>query len=163
MTTLLIGLGNPILGDDGVGWQVVQAVEAALPPDAEVEVDYLSLGGLSLMERLIGYRRAIIVDAIQTGTRQVGQVHVFSLDSLPDLSAGHTTAAHDTSLQTALALGRHVGAHLPEEVLVVAVEAERVYDFCDELSGEAAAAIPAARAAVLALLLPAMVGVTGKE
>jgi hydrogenase maturation protease len=162
MTTLLIGLGNPILGDDGIGWRVVQAVEAALPAAAAVEVDYLSLGGLSLMERLIGYERAIIVDSIQTRAGQLGQVHVFNLATLPDLAAGHTTAAHDTSLQTALALGRRMGESLPEEVLVVAVEAERVYDFSDELSEAVAAAIPAARAAVLGLL-PAGKGVAALE
>lgn len=163
MTTLLIGLGNPILGDDGVGWQVVQAVEAALPPGSGVEVDYLSLGGLSLMERLVGYRRAIIVDSIQTGAGEVGQVHVFNLDALPDQSAGHTTAAHDTSLQTALALGRRMGASLPQEVVVVGVEARRVYDFSEELSDQIAAAIPAARAAVFSLLAADKIGFTGKE
>jgi hydrogenase maturation protease len=152
MTTLLIGLGNPILGDDGIGWRVVQAVEAVLPPESTVEVDYLSLGGLSLMERLVGYRRAIIVDSIQTRAGQAGRVHVFPLEVLPDFSAGHTTAAHDTSLQTALALGRRMGAPLPYEVVVVGVEAERVYDFSDELSEAVAGAIPAACAAVLQLL-----------
>jgi hydrogenase maturation protease len=152
MTTLLIGLGNPILGDDGIGWRVVQAVEAALPPESGVEIDYLSLGGLSLMERLVGYRRAIIVDSIQTRAGEAGEVHVFPLEALPDLSAGHTTAAHDTSLQTALALGRRMGAPLPQEVVVVGVEAERVYDFSEELSEAVAAAIPVACAAVLQLL-----------
>jgi len=46
----VIGLGNPILGDDGVGWVVVHEIESRIG-----EVDHLSLGGLSLMERLIGY------------------------------------------------------------------------------------------------------------
>jgi hydrogenase maturation protease len=57
--TIVIGLGNPILGDDGVGWQIAQQVEqqSDFPPD--VEVDCLALGGISLMERLIGYQKAI--------------------------------------------------------------------------------------------------------
>jgi hydrogenase maturation protease len=165
MTTLLIGLGNPILGDDGIGWHVVHAVEAALPAGMPVEVDYLSLGGLSLMERLVGYRRAIIVDSVQTRAGAVGQVHVFNLDALPDRSTGHTTAAHDTSLQTALALGQRMGATLPQEVVVVGVEAERVYDFSEELSDPVAAAIPAACAAVLQLLPDGtgVAAVNGKE
>ncbi|MDX1665158.1 MAG: hydrogenase maturation protease [Candidatus Promineifilaceae bacterium] len=157
--TLIVGLGNPILGDDGVGWRVAEAVAAALAepgdgpaPAAEVEVDCLSLGGLSLMERLIGYERAIIVDSIQTTGGENGAVYRFPLDALPDRSAGHTTAAHDTSLQTALALGHRMGADLPEEVLIVAVEAERVFDFCDDLSPEVAAAVPGATRAVLELL-----------
>jgi Ni,Fe-hydrogenase maturation factor len=42
--TLVIGLGNPILGDDGVGWVVASEVEDRLPKrDHSIEVDCLSL------------------------------------------------------------------------------------------------------------------------
>lgn len=150
--TLIVGLGNPILGDDGVGWQVTQAVKGRLADSGpDVEVDWLSVGGLNLMERLIGYERAIIVDAIQTEEGSVGDVYVFPLEALPDPAGGHTTAVHDASLQTALALGRQMGAALPEEITVVAVEAERVFDFSEALSAAVAAAIPTATEAVLAL------------
>jgi len=147
--TLVVGLGNPILGDDGIGWRVADAVRATLP---DVEVDCLALGGLSLMERLVGYQRAIIIDSIQTRGGRIGQVYQCALDDLPDLSAGHTTAAHDTSLQTALQMGRAMGAELPDQVHVVCIEAERVYDFSEELTPQVAAAIPAATQAVIDLL-----------
>lgn len=147
--TLVVGLGNPILGDDGIGWRVAEKVQAAVP---QFEVDFLSLGGLSLMERLIGYDRVIIIDAIQTRDGQIGDVSCFSLDALPDLSAGHTTAIHDTSLKTALQLGRSMGAELPGEVIVVGVEARHVYDFSEELSPAVAAAIPEATQVVLEIL-----------
>jgi hydrogenase maturation protease len=147
--TLVVGLGNPILGDDGVGWRVAQAVQTAVP---QAKVEYLALGGLSLMERLIGYDRVIIVDSIQTENGRIGEVSTFPLQALPDLSAGHTTAVHDTSLQTALALGRQMGAHLPDNIMIVGIEAVRVYDFSDELTPEVEAAVPQAVTAVLALL-----------
>lgn len=154
--TLVVGLGNPILGDDGVGWRVAEAVEETLrdaksdaPP---VEIAYYALGGLSLMEQLVGYDEAIIVDAIQTRNGRIGSVYTLALDDLPDLSAGHTTAAHDTSLQTALQLGRAMGAVLPTEITIVAVEAERVYDFCEELTPAVAAAVPRAAEEVIGLL-----------
>jgi hydrogenase maturation protease len=147
--TLVVGLGNPILGDDGLGWRVADAVRAVAP---DVEVDCLALGGLSLMERLVGYQRVIIIDSIQTRGGRIGQVYQFALDELPDLSAGHTTAAHDTSLQTALRVGRAMGAELPDQVDVVCIEAERVYDFSEELTPQVAAAIPEATQAVLNLL-----------
>ncbi|MCP4357027.1 MAG: hydrogenase maturation protease [Chloroflexi bacterium] len=147
--TIIIGLGNPILGDDGVGWKVAEGVQAARPLLA---VDYLSLGGLSLMERLIGYERVIIIDAMQTGNGRNGTITTFPLSNLPDLSAGHTTAVHDTSLQTALLLGRQMGASLPDEIIIVAVEAEQVFDFSDELSTAVGDAVADAVTAVLELL-----------
>lgn len=147
--TLVVGLGNPILGDDGVGWRVAQAVQAQI---AQAEVDCLAVGGLSLMERLIGYERAIIIDAIQTENGRCGNVYCLPLAALPDRSAGHTTAVHDTSLQTAMKLGRTMGAALPDEVTIVAVEAEQVYDFSEELTPAVAAAVPKATQIVLDLL-----------
>ena len=149
INTIVVGLGNPILGDDGIGWRVAEAVRDLQPP---VEIDCQALGGLSLMERLIGYDRVIIVDSIQTRGGVIGQVYTLSLDDLPDLSAGHTTAVHDTSLPTALRLGRTMGARLPDDVMVVAIEADRVYDFSEQLTPDVEAAIPVATQAVMKLL-----------
>jgi hydrogenase maturation protease len=146
---LIVGLGNPILGDDGIGWRVAERVQQLLPT---AQVTCLSLGGLSLMEHLIGYESVVIIDSIQTRDGQLGDVYTFDLTELPDFSAGHTTAAHDTSLQTAIRLGRKMGAELPERIMVVAIETDRVYDFSEELSAPVAAAVPPAVHAVLNLL-----------
>ncbi len=150
-TTLLIGLGNPILGDDGIGWRVIEAVQSQIT-DPAVTVRRFSLGGLSLMEQMIGYQRVILVDSIQTSDGSCGEVMWFPLAALPNPSTGHSTAAHDTSLQTALEVGRNLGANLPEHITIVAIEAERVFDFSDELSPAVAAAIPEAVETVLKLL-----------
>jgi len=117
-----------------------------------VEVDCLSLGGLSLMERLLGYERAIIVDSMETGQRPVGSVRTFPLASLPDPSSGHSASAHDTSLITALKTAESLGVQVPKRVDVVAVEAQNVYDFSEELSPPVAAAVPEAVQAVFNLL-----------
>jgi hydrogenase maturation protease len=162
--TLVIGLGNPILGDDGVGWRVAEEVKrriaasrgaspfaiclsprqaAVSSPPSAIEVDCFSLGGLSLMERLVGYDHAILIDAVTTG-QPPGTVSGLRLDELPDFSTAHTSAAHDASLQHALKLGRALGAPLPDEVWVVGIEAHNLYDFSEELTPEVAAAVPCA-------------------
>ena len=146
-TTLVIGLGNPILGDDGVGWKVAEQVEAELRQagpleEANLEFEYLSLGGLSLMERMEGYRDVLVVDSILTGSKPNGTIYSLPLSRLPNLSAGHTTAIHDASLATALEVGRQMGLELPDDVWVVAVEAEYVFDFTEKLSPEIEAAVP---------------------
>jgi hydrogenase maturation protease len=154
--TLVIGLGNPILGDDGVGWVVAREVETSLGVSANrnVEVDCLALGGLSLMERMVGYQRVILIDSLNTGQRPQGSVITFTLEDLVDLTYGHTSAAHDASLKTALDMGRKLGAALPadKDVHVVAVEAQHVYDFKEELSPVIAAAKPVAVQQVLDLI-----------
>jgi hydrogenase maturation protease len=76
------------------------------------------------------------------------------LDELPDLSAGHSASAHDTSLRNALHVGRDMQVPLPddENVTIVTIEAEAVYDFSQELSPAVAAAVPLALQQVLDLL-----------
>ena len=148
---LIIGLGNPILGDDGVGWKVAEEVREKLTPDLPVVVDCLSLGGISLMEHLIGYERAILIDAFSLDG-PIGSILVLRLNELPNYSAFHTTSAHDTSLQNAIKLGRSMGAQLPEEITVVGIATRQVYDFSEELSPPVAQAVPQAVQIVLELL-----------
>jgi hydrogenase maturation protease len=153
MKTLVIGLGNPILGDDGVGWRTAEQVRLQIEKlSLPVEVDYLSLGGLSLMERLVGYENVIIIDAIYSGQKPVGSVDSFSLDELHNPNDGHTASAHDTTLMTALNAGRRLSLSLPEKVQVVAVEVKNVHDFSEELSAPVAASVPLAVDRVMELL-----------
>jgi hydrogenase maturation protease len=149
---LVIGLGNPILGDDAVGWRIVEQVQKQINDDTRVEFDFLSLGGLSLMERMIGYEQVILVDAIVTGNYPVGTVLTNSIDRLPNRAIGHLCSAHDTTIQNALAMGRSMGAHLPDQIYVITVESQSVYNFSEELTPEVQAAVPEAVNKVLAYI-----------
>lgn len=151
MKTIVIGLGNPILGDDGVGWKVVEEIKKQLPADSQVDAACLSLGGLGLMEHLIGYQRAILVDAFASED-QPGVIMVMKLSDLPNYSAFHTASAHDTSLQNAIELGRSMGAQLPDDVEIVGIATKRIYDFSEELSPPVAEAVPFAARIVIDLL-----------
>jgi hydrogenase maturation protease len=117
-----------------------------------VTFDRLSRGGLALMERLVGASRVVLVDALNTGRRPVGTVLSVPLEDLGQWVAGHLDSAHDASLVTALAAGRALGAELPAQVMVVGIEAERIYDFGEELSPEVEAAIGPAADSVLAIV-----------
>lgn len=151
MKILVVGLGNPILGDDGVGWKVAEQVCKDLPKDLPVDVECLSLGGISLMEHLIGYDRVVIVDAFETDA-MAGSISVLKLNQLPNYSAYHITSVHDTSLQKAMELGREMGAHLPEDVTIIGITTDRIHEFSDELSPPVARMVPCAVKIVLSLL-----------
>ena len=141
--TLVLGLGNPVLGDDGLGWRVAEQVQQKMgKAKPDVEVDYLAVGGLRLMERLVGYQRAILIDAIMTGQQPVGSQFCLALQDLPDSAAGHLSSAHDTSLQTALSAGSALGLPLPETIIIFGIEAEPILDFGEALSPPVAAAVP---------------------
>jgi hydrogenase maturation protease len=150
MKTLVLGLGNPILSDDSIGLRVVQELRVRLgdKPDIEVGEDYW--GGLRLMERMIGFDRAIIIDAIRTDA-EPGTIHLLSPNDIP---TQRSASAHDVNLPTALELGRQAGAQLPppNEILIVGVEAADVQTFDEALTPEVETALPQAVEAVLSAL-----------
>ncbi len=105
------------------------------------------------MEALIGHDRAIIIDSIVTHRDPIGKVSRYNLEELPNTTSGHMNSAHDASLSEALEMGRALGAYLPDEINFVTVEAQKVYEFSDELTPAVAAAIPEAVRIIMDLLL----------
>jgi hydrogenase maturation protease len=148
--TLIIGLGNPIVSDDSVGLKVAQQLRGLLDGRDGVEVTEDYWGGLRLMERMIGYDRAIVVDAICSGA-EPGTIHHLTTDAM---STQKSASAHDVNLATALAFGRQAGAHLPadDQVRLVGIEAEDVVNFGEQCTPAVAAAIPRAIQEVVQLL-----------
>lgn len=147
MKTLVLGLGNPLVADDSVGLRVAAELKSRLAdrPDVEVGEDYW--GGLRLMERMIGYDRVIVVDAICTGSPP-GTIHRLTPEGIPTQKSN---SAHDLSLPMALALGRQAEAALPrdEHIRLIGVEAEDVLTFSEQCTPAVAAAIPRAVEVVL--------------
>jgi hydrogenase maturation protease len=155
MKTLVIGLGNPILTDDGVGVKAAYAVEQALvgKRDAGVDVTEASVGGLRLMELMIDYDRVILIDALTLGDAPPGSIQRMSLPDLEAISpTQHSASAHDASLVTALDSGRRMGLPLPDDIIIYAISVENVIDFSDTPTPAVARAIPQVTKAVLAEL-----------
>ena len=139
MNTLVLGIGNELLADDAVGPMVARALaQTDLPPGVDVKETHLA--SLEILDLLVGYDRAILVDAIQTGTRKAGDVHVLSPSDLS--SSSPPTSLHHVDLATVLAVGRRLGVKMPESVRVIAVEAGDVSTFGHGCSPEVEAAIP---------------------
>lgn len=159
MKILVVGLGNPILGDDGVGWRVANEVRTLIKGDhnisaqkgepvvnisSQVQFELLSVGGLRLMEQLVGYDYVIIIDSIIISGEEPGKVIIASLDNLVDYQAGHMTSTHDTSLQTAVQMGKLLGASLPHEVDIVGIKVNQNFEFSENLSEKIEKAVPLA-------------------
>ncbi len=146
----VIGLGNPLVSDDSVGWRVAERVERELSDRPDVHVRRDCWGGLRLMERMVGYRQAIVVDAICHG-RPPGTISYLTPASL---ATQKSRSAHDVDLPTALAFGRLAGAMLPadDHVHLVGIEAADVINFSEHCTPAVKAAIPRAAAFVIQIV-----------
>lgn len=148
--TLILGLGNPILTDDGVGVRVAEEVRALLPENSPVEISEVSIGGLTLMESMIGYDRVILIDSYLGQDGIPGSFRKLSLDDLRSVSpTQHSASPHDASLVTAVEAGQRMGLQLPEQIIIYAINVQNVEEFNEQPTPSVAAAIPLVTQAVL--------------
>ena len=138
--TLVLGMGNPILSDDGVGLLVAERLRSTPLPDG-VEVLQSEVAGLRLLELVRGFTRVIIIDALKSPAevgREPGEVVRYEAK---DFKGGQRYgSAHSIGLGTALELGHALGYDMPEDVTVFAIEAVDVETFGEKLSPPVAAA-----------------------
>jgi hydrogenase maturation protease len=147
MRTIVIGLGNPVRADDGVGLAVARCVRERLQSSDQCDVAELWAGGLRLVEAMSGYDRAIVVDALVTGEQEPGSIRRLSLS---DLGRARTAnCVHDTSLPTALELMRRLGASVPREISIWGIEALNLDTWSEAFTEPVARAVPLAAEAIL--------------
>ncbi len=128
-STLVLGLGNPLMGDDGVGL----AVLSRLQQDWECEgVDLVDGGtwGMNLLPLIEDTRRLLLLDAIRLGV-EPGTVHLLTRDQLPRYLS-HKLSPHQIDLKEILALAELRGT-LPEVAMALGVEPAKV-EFSTNLS-----------------------------
>jgi hydrogenase maturation protease len=148
MKTLVLGIGNLLMGDEAVGVHVARAVsERALPP--HVEVTDGGTGGFHLLSCLTEFAPVIVVDAAMDG-RPAGTVSITEPRYPSDFPRSLT--AHDIGLRDLVESAALVGA-LPRLYLVT-ISIDAMQEMETRLSPPVARAIPEAVEAVAHLLAP---------
>ena len=139
-STIIIGLGNPILSDDSVGIHVARKLRERIAGRQDIEVIEAHAGGLRLLDLLVGHQRAVIIDAMTTAACEPGTIRRFSPSDLQ--GTRNISSSHDTSLANALETGRALGMDVPHEVIIFGIEAAVVDIFSEALSEHVANAVP---------------------
>ena len=135
----IIGLGNEILTDDGVGIRVVRELKNRLELE-EATFEELSVGGLQLLDHIVGTEECIIIDAMATGAQPPGTL--FRFVQTPDAEPIMVTSSHQIDLGQVLGLAKLFGAALPRKLTVYGIEAQDVTTFHDGCTSQVSAAIP---------------------
>ncbi len=138
--TLILGLGNVLRGDDGVGAAIISSLQSQSLPDG---VDLIDGGtaGLEIVLLLKEYRRVIVVDAAEMGL-EAGEWRVFEGKTavIPSNPSCLNGTLHSAGFAEALALAEALGT-LPEELIVFGVQPERV-DWGEGLSERVTRVVP---------------------
>jgi len=141
LKTLVLGLGNPILSDDSVGFRVVQGLKDKFSRSGLTFMES-SASGLGLLDLITGYDKLIIIDAVKTGGGQAGKIYRLNTGNLS--STRHLASPHDINLATALELGKKLGIALPQQIIIFAIEVVDVTNFSEKCTPEVEKAIPLA-------------------
>ena len=137
MNTLIVGIGNPILTDDGVGIKIAQKLKENNP---ELEVVETSEAGMALLELINGYDRLIIIDSIKTGQGKPGELYKLGLKDLKP--AMDFSSSHGVDIATAFELGQRLGFKMPKYISIYAVEIKDNSTFGEECTEEIEKRIP---------------------
>ena len=125
MKTLILALGNPILSDDGIAYEVADRLEELFKSSrtkASAQYDIIKSSGatMDIIPKLAGYKRLIVIDAVQLGSAPPGTVHRFSLDELAETV--RPTSPHDINFATAFSMGKKWGYDIPDDIRIYGIE-----------------------------------------
>jgi hydrogenase maturation protease len=129
--TLILGLGNDILTDDGIGPRLVSDL-AQMNNNSNLKYDTACCGGLEIMEYIKGFKKVIFIDAIRTPKGKPGDVYYFIPSDFRETL--HLSNLHDISFLTALKLANTLNLGLTDDLHIIAVEIIEDMEFGDEFT-----------------------------
>jgi hydrogenase maturation protease len=147
---VIVGLGNEIASDDGVGLHAATALASELGDRGDVEVVALPWAGFALLDVLRGRRCAVLIDGLTTGTHAPGSV--VRLDESDFGGSVRLNSFHDINYPTVMALGRTMGWEMPNEVAIWGIEMAVSDEFGEELTPVVSDAVATVVREVLAFL-----------
>ena len=148
-TTLVLGIGNTLLTDEGVGIHVINRLQSEYP-DRE-GVSFVDGGTLSfsLAGLLAEHDQLIVVDAARTGGSP-GSVVCYQGDEMDRYLTGNRQSVHEVGLTDLLDIAR-LSDHYPEKRALVGIEPEYL-DWGEQPSESVAVAVPLASKVVIDLI-----------
>lgn len=136
--TLILGIGNTLYGDDGLGVRVAEELaQQRLPTGVVVEI--AGLNGVDLVIKMDGWQRVILIDAVQMGAKP-GTWRRFKPEDVRLIAEGQGFSLHESGVASALELAQALGK-LPPEVIIYGMEPQ-ILEVREELSPVVQAAIP---------------------
>lgn len=140
---LILGLGNPILSDDGIGLLLTKNLEGKIPG---VDIASITLAGMELLDILVGYDHVFLIDAATGTGGEPGEVREIS----DGTGALHLFTSHGVNFFEILKIGRDSGLKMPEPAVVFGIEIGNATDFGTALTPTLLSALPALEKAITA-------------
>ena len=130
---LLLGIGNPLLTDDGIGIAVAREIAKRNPKG--VDVEEATASGIEIMELMLDYEKVVVVDAIMLPGHEPGEI--MRLEERNFSHTVHGSSPHGVNISTAIALGRQTAPdRMPDEIVFYAMQAKEISTFSESFTSE---------------------------
>ena len=133
--TLILGLGNPILSDDGIGLLITKNIDGKI---TGADTASITLAGLELLDILAGYDHVFLIDAAVGTGGAPGEL----MELKDGNRALHLFTSHGVNFFDLLKMGRDGGLKMPEPAAVFGIEIGNATDFGESLSPAILSALP---------------------
>ena len=136
--TLVIGLGNTLQGDDGVGFRAAEMLaQHELPPGVTVEA--IGMPGIGLVTKMQGWQQVYLIDAAKVN-QEPGTWKRFEPEDVKWIAESDMLSLHDMDVAGALALAEVLDI-LPEKLVIYGVEPKDI-NWSEKLSIPVQAVLP---------------------
>lgn len=143
---LVLGMGNDIYGDDGVGLHAVRLLRDEWADEimsggssASVEFVECVLSGAALLDIIHGCNALVLIDTIMKDEPVTGRIRILDAAEIRDFPG---PSPHYVSVPQVLAIGRAIGLTMPKTVVVIAIEAKNLFLLGEGLSKDMCARLP---------------------
>ena len=139
MKIVILGMGNTLLTDDGIGIVIANKLHELYDDHECVDVKETSWGGFRIIDLLSEYDSAVVIDAIKTGDQPVGTIRRFKPSDF--VHSVRMTAFHDINFATALQFAKQLDIPMPEDISIYTIEVEETERISENLTPKVQSAV----------------------
>jgi hydrogenase maturation protease len=122
--TIVLGLGNPLMADEGIGIKLVQLLTSACGENARADFVDAGTGGMSVLHYIANRKKAIIIDCALMNT-EPGTIKRFTPDQVKTVKELSHLSLHEVDILKVIELSKQLG-ECPEQIIFFGIEPETI-------------------------------------
>ncbi len=121
---IVLGLGNPLMADEGIGTRLIEKLDSACGSDARADFIDAGTGGMTVLTYIANRKKAIIIDCALMGT-EPGTIKRFTPEDVTTVKKLSHLSLHDSDIIKVIELSKQLG-ECPDEVVFFGIEPETI-------------------------------------
>jgi hydrogenase maturation protease len=120
--TIVIGLGNPLMADEGIGTKLIELLQCRAAEFPLVEFVDAGSGGMNILHLITGREKAVIIDCALMSAPP-GSIKRFTLDDIETKKSLSRLSLHEVDIIKVVELSQNLGQG-PDEIVFFGIEPE---------------------------------------